>query len=171
MARSVRSSLKLLLKPVNAVFGISGLCLVAFGFWLWRVWEREVADGSAPSYSVPWFVYASIGVGAGLCLMACIGHLAADTASGFCLSLYLAIIFALTMFEIAFFRSRCVLELRLGRGFTRRPDWDAGRHSGLRRVTLEGLPVAGPVDSVCTGVICAADNYAEEHRTSVYERR
>ncbi|CAM8991547.1 unnamed protein product [Rhodiola kirilowii] len=102
MARTLKNSLKLFLKLVNAVFGAIGLFFLVFGLWLLRVWQREVADGSTSSYPVPWVVYASIGFGVGLCLMSFLGHIAADTANTFCLSFYLVIIFVLMVLEIAF---------------------------------------------------------------------
>ncbi|KAL9671561.1 hypothetical protein QQ045_009130 [Rhodiola kirilowii] len=60
MARTLKNSLKLFLKLVNAVFGAIGLFFLVFGLWLLRVWQREVADGSTSSYPVPWSLYQAL---------------------------------------------------------------------------------------------------------------
>ncbi|KAK9267791.1 hypothetical protein L1049_010226 [Liquidambar formosana] len=84
MARVTRRCLQSLLKFVNSIIGIVGIAMILYGMWMVRVWQRDI-DGSTYD-SVPWFIYAFLGIGITLCVVTCLGHVAADTANGLCLS-------------------------------------------------------------------------------------
>lgn len=70
--------------------------MIIYGLWMIRAWQRQM-DGS--DYPTPWFIYATLGLGATLCVIACSGHIAAETANGCCLYCYLVFIFLLLMVE------------------------------------------------------------------------
>ncbi|KAF5185978.1 Tetraspanin-19, partial [Thalictrum thalictroides] len=47
------------------------------------------------------FIYTTLALGVSLCLIACSGHVAAETANGHCLSCYMVFIILLTLLEAA----------------------------------------------------------------------
>ncbi|GLT75085.1 hypothetical protein SLA2020_468350 [Shorea laevis] len=51
--------------------------------------------------SAPWFIYTFIGTGITLCIITCLGHIAADSANGFCLFCYMVIISVILLLEMA----------------------------------------------------------------------
>ncbi|CAH1424082.1 unnamed protein product [Lactuca virosa] len=73
-----------------------GIAMIIYGLWMIRAWQRQM-DGS--DYPTPWFIYTMLGLGATLCVIACSGHIAAETANGCCLYCYLVFIFLLLMVE------------------------------------------------------------------------
>ncbi|PWA48773.1 hypothetical protein CTI12_AA490680 [Artemisia annua] len=83
MTRVLRSCIQSLLKLVNSFMGIFGMAMIIYSIWMIRAWLREVDDSS--DYPVPWFMYTMLGLGATLCVITCSGHIAAETANGFCL--------------------------------------------------------------------------------------
>ncbi|XP_019246971.1 PREDICTED: tetraspanin-19 isoform X2 [Nicotiana attenuata] len=48
-----------------------------------------------------WFIYSTLGLGITLCVVTCSGHIAAETASGCCLYIYMVFVFLLLMIEAA----------------------------------------------------------------------
>lgn len=107
MARIVKSSLQLLLKLVNSTLGIVGISMILYGIWMVKVWQRDLDDSSSSSlhynhFSLPWSIHAFLGIGIAMCAIACLGHIAADTANACCLSCYMVMIFVLLLVETAF---------------------------------------------------------------------
>ncbi|KAI3439955.1 uncharacterized protein J3R85_004086 [Psidium guajava] len=99
MARIVRSCLQSLMKWVNYVMGMVGVAMLLYGFWMVRVWQRDMDEGSSFYSTAPWFIYAFLGMGVILCLIAWIGRVAADSANGCCLSCYMLIMSLLILIE------------------------------------------------------------------------
>ncbi|GMP72470.1 hypothetical protein CsSME_00030501 [Camellia sinensis var. sinensis] len=107
MARIVKSCLQLLLKLVNSTLGIVGISMILYSIWMVRVWQRDLDDPSSSSlhynhFSLPWSIHAFLGIGIAMCAIACLGHIAADTANACCLSCYMVMIFVLLLVETAF---------------------------------------------------------------------
>ncbi|KAF9589503.1 hypothetical protein IFM89_025050, partial [Coptis chinensis] len=103
MTGVLRTCLQSILKLVNAIIGMVGMALIIYALWLIRVWQRHM-DGfsrDSPHSPIPWFIYASLGLGVSLCMIACSGHVAAETANGHCLSCYMVFIMLLTLLEAA----------------------------------------------------------------------
>ncbi|KAG1359560.1 Tetraspanin-19 [Cocos nucifera] len=98
MGRMLRSFLQSVLKLVNSVIGMAGMGMILYSLWMMRVWYKQ--SGGLAS-SPPWFVYTFLGLGIFLCLITCSGHIAAETASGHCLSCYMIFVFLLVMLEAA----------------------------------------------------------------------
>ncbi|XP_022748893.1 tetraspanin-19-like [Durio zibethinus] len=103
MVRVVRNCIQSILKLVNSIIGMVGMATILYVIWLIRVWEREVGDlpFEGSDYPAPWFIYTFLGLGVTLCVIACSGHVAAETANGCCLYFYMAFIFLLLMLEAA----------------------------------------------------------------------
>ncbi|KAL5537806.1 hypothetical protein UlMin_044805 [Ulmus minor] len=102
MATSIaKSCLQSFLKIVNSTLGLVGIAMILYGLWLIRVWERDMKDSPFHDFtsSPPWLMYAFLGAGAALCVIMCVGHLAASVANGCCLSFYMMIIFLLLLLE------------------------------------------------------------------------
>lgn len=102
MGRIARTCLRSLLKVVNSIMGIAGIAMILYGFWMIRVWQRDM-DGSPYDLNStgPWFIYTFLGIGVTLCVITCLGHLAAESAHGYCLSCYMVIIILLLLLETA----------------------------------------------------------------------
>ncbi|XP_041026056.1 tetraspanin-19-like isoform X2 [Juglans microcarpa x Juglans regia] len=100
MGRIAKTCLRSLLKLANSVMGIIGIAMILYSCWMIRVWQR---DSSYVDYSStgPWFIYSFLGMGVALGAIACLGHIAADSANGCCLSFYVVIISLLLLLEIA----------------------------------------------------------------------
>ncbi|OMP07195.1 Tetraspanin/Peripherin [Corchorus olitorius] len=103
MVRVVRSCIQSILKLVNSIIGMVGMAMIMYSIWLIRVWQRETGDSpfDASDYAAPWFIYAFLGLGVILCVITCSGHVAAGTANGCCLYIYMLFIFLLLMVEAA----------------------------------------------------------------------
>ncbi|KAJ7968544.1 tetraspanin-19-like [Quillaja saponaria] len=101
MATNARTCLQLLLKVVNSMMGMVGIAMILYGLWMVRVWRRETDSIDEFNAITPWFAYASIGTGAILCLITCIGHIAADSTNEYCLSCYMVISILLLFLESA----------------------------------------------------------------------
>ncbi|XP_050208226.1 tetraspanin-19 [Mercurialis annua] len=102
MGRVMRSCIQSILKLLNSLIGMIGLAMMLYGVWLIRVWQREMGDLPFDDDSddfAPWFIYTFLGLGAVLCVITCVGHVAAETASGCCLYLYMLFVFVLFMLE------------------------------------------------------------------------
>ncbi|KAH7576910.1 hypothetical protein JRO89_XS01G0174600 [Xanthoceras sorbifolium] len=100
MVRMMRSCMQSILKMVNSVIGMVGIAMILYALWLIRVWERHM--GHLPpsgDHPVPWFIYTFLGLGVILCVITCSGHIAAETANGFCLYIYMFFVFLLLMLE------------------------------------------------------------------------
>lgn len=89
-----------LLKVINSFIGMAGIAMILYALWMFRVWRREMGP-PFPDAPVPWFIYGFLGIGAVLCFITCSGHVAAETANGFCLCFYMLIVFLLLMVEAA----------------------------------------------------------------------
>ncbi|KAF3451496.1 hypothetical protein FNV43_RR07591 [Rhamnella rubrinervis] len=100
MVPLARTCLQSFLKVVNSTFGILGIAMILYGLWMVRVWLRDM-EGHDLKPTPPWFIYTFIGAGVTLCVIACMGHVAAGVANGCCLSCYMVIIFALLLLETA----------------------------------------------------------------------
>jgi hypothetical protein len=87
-----------MLKLVNSVLGMVGIAMIIYSLWMFRVWLRTDESMSVP---VPWFIYTILGIGASLCVITCSGHIAAETANGCCLYIYMAFVFMLFVVEAA----------------------------------------------------------------------
>ncbi|KAG6500183.1 hypothetical protein ZIOFF_040023 [Zingiber officinale] len=71
-----------MLKMVNSVGSCVGVVFILYGLWMMSVWNREFHYDP----TLPWFIYTSLGLGVSLFLVACFGHIAAETSNGFCIS-------------------------------------------------------------------------------------
>ncbi|GMI77613.1 hypothetical protein HRI_001430600 [Hibiscus trionum] len=105
MANILKSCMQSTLKAVNLIIAMVGIAMILYGFWMLRVWQRDKAGSSFDDLdsTAPWFRYTFLATGATLCLLTCLGHIAADTANGFCL-------FCVSFFiEFSFIRVRKLL--------------------------------------------------------------
>ncbi|KAK4484438.1 hypothetical protein RD792_007019, partial [Penstemon davidsonii] len=96
MARMARSCIQSLLKLVNSGLGMAGIGMILYSLWMLRVWLRHLE-----SDHVPWFIYTILGLGITLCVITCSGHIAAETANGCCLYIYMVFVFLLFVLEAA----------------------------------------------------------------------
>lgn len=104
MVRVLRSCIQSILKLVNSVIGMAGLAMILYSAWMIRVWQRKM--GELPfvhdsDYPPPWFIYTFLGLGVTFCVITCSGHVAAETANGCCLYLYMVFVVLLLMLEAA----------------------------------------------------------------------
>ncbi|CAK9314774.1 unnamed protein product [Citrullus colocynthis] len=89
-----------LLKFVNSGNGMVGIAMILYGIWLMRAWQRRMGHlPYGPNDPIPWFMYSFLGQGILLCVIACLGHIAAETANGCCLHLYMVLVFMVLMVE------------------------------------------------------------------------
>lgn len=60
MGRIAKILLRSILKMVNSVMGILGIAMVLYGFWMVRVWQRDIEEASSSAYgydsTAPWYV-------------------------------------------------------------------------------------------------------------------
>ncbi|KAL5730258.1 hypothetical protein ACHQM5_003103 [Ranunculus cassubicifolius] len=102
MASVLKICFQSILKLVNSIIGMVGMAMIIYAAWMIMVWHRHTGqlpfDHNSP---VPWFIYATLGVGSSLCLISLAGHIAAETANGHCLTCYMILIFVLTLLEAA----------------------------------------------------------------------
>ncbi|XP_047945316.1 tetraspanin-19-like [Salvia hispanica] len=98
MGRMARCCVQSLLKLVNSLLGMVGIAMMIYSLWMFRVWLRTDESTDVP---VPWFIYAILGIGASLCVITCSGHIAAETANGCCLYIYMAFVFMIFLLEAA----------------------------------------------------------------------
>lgn len=104
VATVAKPCLKSFLKVVNSTLGIVGIAMILYGLWMIRVWQRDMEEYSSFDdfiSTTPWFIYTFLGAGVTLCLITCLGHLAATVANGCCLSCYMMMILALLLLETA----------------------------------------------------------------------
>ncbi|KAK0588962.1 hypothetical protein LWI29_007759 [Acer saccharum] len=88
------------LTMVNSVIGMVGIAMILYALWLIRVWEIHMGHfPPAGDHPVPWFIYTFLGLGVILCVITCSGHIAAETANGCCLYLYMFFVILLLMLE------------------------------------------------------------------------
>lgn len=102
MTAMARSCVQSILKLVNSVIAMVGLAMIMYSLWLIRAWQKSMGHlpFEDPDYSTtPWFIYTFLGLGITLCVITCSGHIAADTANGCCLYLYMVFVFLLLMLE------------------------------------------------------------------------
>ncbi|KAI4296714.1 hypothetical protein L6164_036650 [Bauhinia variegata] len=94
--------LRSFLKLVNCVMGMVGIAMILYGLWLLRAWQREIQNTS-PFHDFtsisPWFACTSLGSGAVLCVITCLGHIATNSRNGCCLSCYMLIIILILLLE------------------------------------------------------------------------
>ncbi|KAK4255494.1 hypothetical protein QN277_008492 [Acacia crassicarpa] len=104
MAGMMRSCIQSILKLVNSIIGMVGLAMILYAVWMIRYWQRETGElpfGGDSDYPAPWFIYTFLGLGVAFCVITCSGHVAAETANGCCLYLYMLFILILLMLEAA----------------------------------------------------------------------
>ncbi|KAG5020917.1 hypothetical protein JHK87_016772 [Glycine soja] len=104
MVRVLRSCIQSILKLVNSVIGMAGLAMILYSAWMIRVWQRKMGElpfGHDSDYPPPWFIYMFLGLGVAFCVITCLGHVAAETANGCCLYLYMVFVVLLIMLEAA----------------------------------------------------------------------
>lgn len=99
MASVLKTCFQSLLKLANSIIGMVGMAMILYGLWMIRFWQIHAYE--FPYSPVPWFIYTTIGIGVCLCVIACSGHVAAETANGHCLSCYTFFIVLLTLLEAA----------------------------------------------------------------------
>ncbi|KAE8673359.1 Fatty acid desaturase family protein isoform 1 [Hibiscus syriacus] len=82
MAGILKSCMQSKLKAVNLIMAMVGIAMILYGFWMLRVWQRDMAGSSFEDLdsTAPWFIYTFQGTGVTLCLLTCLGHIAADSA-------------------------------------------------------------------------------------------
>ncbi|XP_051128573.1 tetraspanin-19-like [Andrographis paniculata] len=100
-AEMVQIWLKSSLRVFNCIMGLGGVAATAYGVLMIRVWQVEGEDSSSHSHhvAVPWFFHAFLGAGVAICAIACLGHIAANTANSLCLSSYMIIVLLLLLLE------------------------------------------------------------------------
>ena len=98
MGRMARCCTQSLLKLVNSGLGMAGIGLIVYSLWMLRVWFRHEESAGAP---IPWFIYTILGIGATLSVITCSGHIAAETANGCCLYIYMVFVFLFFVLEAA----------------------------------------------------------------------
>ncbi|KAL6531351.1 hypothetical protein OROMI_027714 [Orobanche minor] len=98
MCRMARCCTQFLLKLVNSGLGMAGIGLIVYALWMLRVWFRHEESAGAP---IHWFIYAILGIGATLSVITCSGHIAAETANGCCLYIYMVFVFLFFVLEAA----------------------------------------------------------------------
>lgn len=103
MARIIKSCLQSILKVVNLIMAMVGIAMILYGCWMVRVWQRDMEGSSFDDFNstAPWFIYTFMGTGITLCFLTCLGHISADSANGFCLFCYMAMISVLLLVETA----------------------------------------------------------------------
>ncbi|KAH0651101.1 hypothetical protein MTR67_032607 [Solanum verrucosum] len=105
MTRMARSCMQSLLKVVNSVIGMVGIAMILYALWMFRVWHKQMGPYPPPFFGpdapAPWFIYATLGLGITLSIVTCSGHIAAETANGCCLYIYMVFVFLLLMIEAA----------------------------------------------------------------------
>ncbi|XP_009591228.1 tetraspanin-19-like [Nicotiana tabacum] len=105
MTRMARSCMQSLLKVVNSAIGMVGIAMILYALWMFRVWHKQMGPTPPPFFGpdapAPWFIYSTLGLGITLCVVTCSGHIAAETASGCCLYIYMVFVFLLLMIEAA----------------------------------------------------------------------
>lgn len=91
------------LKLVNSLVAMVGMAMVLYAVWMITVWQRHMGElpSGGPNYPAPWFMYAFLGLGITLCVITCTGHIAAETANGCCLYLYILFVCLLLILEAA----------------------------------------------------------------------
>ncbi|XP_031091761.1 tetraspanin-19-like [Ipomoea triloba] len=105
--RFARSCIQSVLKVVNSLLGMVGIAMIMYALWMFRVWQKHMAGPSPPPFfgpndaPIPWFIYTILGLGITLCFITCSGHIAAETANGCCLYIYMVFIFLLLVLEAA----------------------------------------------------------------------
>ncbi|XP_039001034.1 tetraspanin-19-like [Hibiscus syriacus] len=101
MASILKSCMQSMLKAVNLIMAMVGISMILYGFWMLRVWQRDMAGSSFEDLdsTAPWFIYTFLGTGVTLCLLTCLGHIAADSAHVYCLFCYMVIISVLLLIE------------------------------------------------------------------------
>uniref|UniRef100_A0A6N2LTE3 Tetraspanin-19 n=2 Tax=Salix viminalis TaxID=40686 RepID=A0A6N2LTE3_SALVM len=104
MASVMRSCIQSILKLLNCVIGMVGIAMMLYAVWLIRVWQREIGDfpffdDDDDDEFTPWFIYTFLGLGVALSMITFLGHIAAETANGCCLYLYMLFVFLLIMLE------------------------------------------------------------------------
>ncbi|KAK3005378.1 hypothetical protein RJ639_016791 [Escallonia herrerae] len=101
MRTTAKPCSRMSLKLANSALGVAGIAMILYSLWMIRVWQRD-AEGSSfddhPS-AFPWFIHAFLSVGITLCAIACLGHVAADTANPHCLAFHMVLIFLLLLLE------------------------------------------------------------------------
>ncbi|KAJ6952716.1 tetraspanin-19 [Populus alba] len=103
MGSVMRSCIQSILKLLNCVIGMVGIAMMLYAVWLIRVWQREIGDfpffdDDDDDFS-PWFIYTFLGLGVTVSMITCLGHIAAETANGCCLYLYMLFVFLLLVLE------------------------------------------------------------------------
>ncbi|KZV45573.1 tetraspanin-19-like [Dorcoceras hygrometricum] len=98
MGRVARICIQSLLKVVNSGLGMVGIAMILYALWMLRVWLRYLQSDTA---SIPWFIYTILGLGVTVCVIFCSGHIAAETANGCCLYIYMVFVFLLFVLEAA----------------------------------------------------------------------
>ncbi|CAN4104944.1 unnamed protein product [Withania somnifera] len=83
MSLMARSCMQSLLKVVSSIIGMVGIALILYALWMFRV------------------IYATLGLGITLSIVTCLGNIAAETANGCCLYIYMVFVFLLLMIEAA----------------------------------------------------------------------
>jgi len=86
---------------VNSLIAMVGLAMVLYALWMIKVWHRHMDElfFGGSDYPTPWFMYTFLGLGISLCVITCTGHVAAETANGCCLYLYMMFVFLLLILE------------------------------------------------------------------------
>nr|GMC70475.1 tetraspanin-19 [Ipomoea batatas]GMC72817.1 tetraspanin-19 [Ipomoea batatas]GMC76914.1 tetraspanin-19 [Ipomoea batatas] len=93
----VRSCIQRMLKMVNSLIGLSGLLMILYGCWMFTTLQPHVpCSDVAPSF---WFIYTTIGVGFSVNLIACTGHIAAETCNTCYLYSYVFFIYIFHLLE------------------------------------------------------------------------
>ncbi|KAK4745353.1 hypothetical protein SAY87_011665 [Trapa incisa] len=99
MARMVRSCMQSMLKLVNSVIGMVGMAMILYSFWMIKDWERRSSD--LPDIPESWFIYIFLGLGISFCVITFFGHIAAETANGCCIYMYMFFICLILTMEAA----------------------------------------------------------------------
>ncbi|XP_078427437.1 tetraspanin family protein [Wolffia australiana] len=103
MGRTINLCLQSILKLANSVIGMVGIGMILYSLWMLRAWYNKTRGfwSEGPDSSSPWFIYTFLVLGVILCVIACSGHIAAETVNGPCISCYMVFVFLLIIAEAA----------------------------------------------------------------------
>ncbi|XAR70880.1 hypothetical protein NMG60_11027916 [Bertholletia excelsa] len=88
------------LRIVNIIVNLLGVLMIIYSLWLLKVWDTEIAQlPSVVGLPLPWFIYASIGVGIAVCIITLSGHMVANCISKSILVIYTFSIFSLLLIQ------------------------------------------------------------------------
>ncbi|XP_057751811.1 tetraspanin-19-like [Arachis stenosperma] len=98
---SIARTLRSFFKFFNSIMGMVGMSMIIYGLWIIKIWleEREDVPPTFEFVSETWFAYTLICSGVFMCVVTCLGHMAADSMNGYCLSCYMVSMIIILLLE------------------------------------------------------------------------